>query len=295
MKLKKVGIFFLLIILASTLYLSTILNLKSSKLTFCNFLTYKFNHQNMSNYKIDFVSLYINSLTKNHFQTKTPLKDKNTNLVSNPVAYSNDNPLIYIYSTHTNEEYSYQKNDLYNIVPTVKTASYILEEELKKLGLNSLVEKENTIDILNQQGLNYSKSYQISRNFLEKRKSENPSLTYFLDIHRDSVKNTTIEINGVKYAKILFLLGLENENYLENKEVIIKLNDYLNTNYKGLSKGIYEKKGPGVDGVYNQDFSKNVLLIEVGGIENTIEEVSNSLKVIASSLYNYINTLKRQE
>ena len=87
----------------------------------------------------------------------------------------------------------------------------------------------------------------------------------------------------------MFLLGLENENYKENKEKITILNDYLNKNYKGLSRGIYEKKGANVNGVYNQDFSRNVFLIEVGGVDNTIEEVNNTLKVIANMLYDYIS------
>ena len=34
------------------------------------------------------------------------------------------------------------------------------------------------------------------------------------------------------------------------------------------------------------------MLIEVGGVDNTIEEVSNSLKVIAECLYEYINSTK---
>ena len=67
-----------------------------------------------------------------------------------------------------------------------------------------------------------------------------------------------------------------------------ELNDYINKNYPNLSRGIYEKQGKGVNGIYNQDYHKNVLLIEVGGYENTIDEVNNSLKVISDALYNYI-------
>ena len=212
----------------------------------------------------------------------------------NKVLYNTEEPLFYIYNTHSSEEYSYTKNDVYNIVPNVKTASYILEEELKKLGISSFVESENTIDILNSKNMAYSMAYEVSRDLLETRRSEYDTITYFIDLHRDSVKReaTTTTIDGVSYAKVMFLLGLENPNYQENKKVLTKLNDYLNENYKGLSRGIYEKQGSGVNGVYNQDISPNVILIEVGGVDNTIEEVSNSLKVIANCLYNYLNSLK---
>ena len=129
----------------------------------------------------------------------------------------------------------------------------------------------------------------MSKEFLEKAKKDNPSLKFFVDIHRDSVKKSisTITINGKSYAKVMFLLGLENNNYRQNEEVMTLLENYLNKNYKGLSRGIYRKQGKGVNGVYNQDFSKYCFLIEVGGEENTYTEVINTLEVI-SELIEYI-------
>ena len=279
----------LVIILALTLYLSYIITLPNINKNFIHLITKDFNEKE-NTYKIDIASLYINCLKdKNHFKNNTLETDMVTN-----IAYNTTEPIVYIYNTHSNEEYSYQKNDIYNITPNVKTASYILEDELKKLGINSIVEKENTIDIVNNENLQYKDSYKISRRLLENQKLEHDSLIYFIDLHRDSVSYniTTADINGEKYAKVMFLLGLENENYLENKQVMTSMNNYLNENYQGLSRGIYEKKGAGVNGVYNQDFNKNTILIEVGGVDNSLVEVSNSLKVIASMLYNYINENK---
>ena len=59
--------------------------------------------------------------------------------------------------------------------------------------------------------------------FLENKKNEYNSLEYFLDIHRDSVNGniTTTEINGVKYAKVMFVLGLENEDDMEEMQELI--------------------------------------------------------------------------
>lgn len=274
-----------------TYYCSYKLNLNDLNSNFLTMITNSFSSE--KNYQIDFYNLFIKSLKNdNYFKDLSSIVESEN--ITSEVLYNTEEPIIYIYSTHSNEEYSYLKNDVYNIVPTVKTASYILEEELKKLGINSIVESENTIDIVNSKNLLYKDSYKVSRTLLENKKKEFNSLTYFVDIHRDSVNGniTTAEINGEKYAKIMFVLGLENQNYLENKKVIEELNNYLNTNYKGLSRGIYEKQGSGVNGVYNQDFSSNTMLIEVGGVDNTIDEVSNSIKVIANSLYNYINNHK---
>ena len=292
MKKNKIGLIIITILLFTlTFYLSYNLELNDLNKNILNILTKEFNN-NKEVYRIDFMNIYINSLkNNNHFI----LKDKEEiTLEVDKVAYNTTEPVIYIYSTHSNEEYSYLKNNVYNIVPNVKTASYILESELEKLGINSIVEEENTIDLLNSKKLPYSDSYKISRTLLENKKKEYPSLIYFIDLHRDSVGRnaTTVSINGVSYARTMFVLGLENENYLENKKVITEINDYLDLNYKGLSRGIYEKQGSGVNGVYNQDFNINTMLIEVGGVENTIDEVSNSIKIIANSLYNYINNHK---
>lgn len=273
------------------MYLSYTLKLNDLSDNFIHLITYKFN--NSYEFKFDFVDFYLKfNNNSNYFKISNKL-DSNSLVVNNTV-YNTDKPIIYIYSTHSNEEYSYTKNDIYNIIPTVKTASYILEDELKKLGINSIIEEENTIDILNSRGLLYKDSYKISRELLENKKLEYNSLSYFIDVHRDSVKKsiTTTLINDKSYAKVMFVLGLENPNYFENKKVITEINDYLNLNYPGLSRGIYEKKGSGVNGVYNQDFNKNTMLIEIGGIDNTIEEVSNSVKAIANALYNYINNQK---
>lgn len=285
---KKIIVICLAILLISSLIVSNYITLGKSYNWSINFLTYKFNNDNFQNYKIDFVTIYLKSYSKKNYFTE---KETKTTKVANFV-YEDTQPTVYIYSTHSNEEYSYQKNNLYSIIPNVKTASYILKEELNNLGINVLIEEKNTIDILNSRNLPYSSAYKISRELLENAKNNNQDLKYFLDIHRDSVKKniTTVTIDNLNYARIMFVLGLENPNYKENKEVMTIINDYLNTNYVGLSRGIYEKQGSGVDGLYNQDFNKNTLLIEIGGIENTIEEVSNSVKVLAKALNYYFQT-----
>ena len=49
--------------------------------------------------------------------------------------------------------------------------------------------------------------------------------------------------------------------------------------------GIYEKSGKGVNGVYNQDFNRNTMLIEIGGVDSNLNSVFNSTEIIAKSLY----------
>jgi len=292
MKLKKI-IFILLIttFLSNTLYISYKITLNDLPERFIKILEYKYKKEKIK-FKIDFLSIIVKSYKSKTFINNEKKIVEVNNKDDEVVLYKQNEPIVYIYNTHTNEEYSYNSNNIYNVTPTILTASYILKSELEKFGINSIVEENNTTNIVNERGLPYSSSYKVSRELLENKKLEYPSLIYFIDLHRDSVerKITTTTIDNVSYARLMFLLGLENENYMENKSIMEKLNNYLNENYKGLSRGIYEKQGRGVNGVYNQDFNKNTMLIEVGGVGNTIDEVSNSIKVIAKMLDNYIKS-----
>lgn len=187
-------------------------------------------------------------------------------------------PIIYIYNSHQTEEYMPTSFVEYSVRPTVEMNNYILEEKFEKEGFTTYVEEERIKEILNKNNWNYAGSYLASRTLLEKRKQEYPSLKYFIDVHRDSLpkSRTTVTINEKDYATILFIVGLENKNYQENLSFTEKINNKLNEKYPNLSKGIYKKEGEGVNGVYNQDFSPRTILVEMGGPENSIEEVLNT-------------------
>ena len=105
-------------------------------------------------------------------------------------------------------------------------------------------------------------------------------------------EKTTTEINGKQYAKTIFLIGLENPNYTENLVFTEKINNLMNERYPNLSKGIYKKGGEGVNGVYNQDFSPYLILLEIGGYENNIDEVNNTLDLVSIAIKEYLNEEK---
>ena len=187
-------------------------------------------------------------------------------------------PLIYLYNSHQGEEYAFSDYVEFSVHPTVMMNNYILEDFFNKNNIISFVEEKSIKDILNQNNWKYSDSYRASRLFLEDVIVQYPSLKYFIDIHRDSLdkSHTTITIGDKNYASLLFIVGLENPNYQENLSFTEKINSIIQEKYPGLSKGIYKKSGPGVNGIYNQDFSSNTILIEIGGYQNTTSEVLNS-------------------
>ena len=246
-------------------------------------------------------SNYIDYLLKTGFNNqisksilKSPLDIENISLVNNEEEVKSNEPLIYIYNTHDEEAYYNSYLNPYNIVPDVKLASYYFQERLKDLGIESVVEKRKIKDVLDKNGWNYRYSYNASRVYLEEVSKNNPSIEYFIDLHRDSVgkDKTTTVINGKSYAKVMFLVGLEHENYQKNLDLATRLNELISQFDSTLSRGIYQKEGPGVNGIYNQDFSSKAILIEVGGQYNTIEEVANTIEVIARVLKDYLGELE---
>lgn len=233
------------------------------------------------------------------------IKEINTGLVEKEITtpirvekpMTNTKPLVYIYNTHQTESYKNEFLETFNINNTVLFASHILKEYLTDLGINTIVEENSVVDILNTNGWKYGSSYKASRILMENAKKENPSIDFFIDLHRDaaSYERTTLEIDGESYAKVMFVIGLENENYEKNLKFANAINDKIKEFNPDLTRGVLEKQGKGVNGLYNQDISPNTILIEMGGQYNTIEEVNNTLKVLSKILFSYIKEEQNEE
>ena len=192
-------------------------------------------------------------------------------------------PLIYIYNTHQTEEYAPGSLKNYNITPTVYMAANILKENLRENGINAIVEDSSLQKGLSERGLNYNGAYTLSYEWLTSAKERYPSVKYFIDLHRDSVSASTT-INNYSYAKMMFVIGMNHDNYKKNEELMLKLNEFLNRSYEGLMREPFYGK----NSRYNQHFNENVMLIEIGGPESTISEVSLSVKAFAESLSNLL-------
>ncbi|MFG3613551.1 stage II sporulation protein P [Rummeliibacillus stabekisii] len=107
-----------------------------------------------------------------------------------------------------------------------------------------------------------------------------------IDLHRDSEKRnkTSITFKGETFGKLYFVVGENNPNYTSNKGYAQHISTHLNELIPGISKGVLGKKGDNVDGVYNQDLAKNMVLIELGGIENTKDEIDRTLSVLTTAI-----------
>lgn len=238
----------------------------------------------------------LNTITSNNLKSplssldiskKVETNQKETTMKKETTKEISSKPLIYIYNTHENEEYA---GSVYNITPTVKTVSDILKDELEGLGILSIVEKKSITKEVNKRGLDYTGTYTVSFEYLKMRKKENPTLEYFFDMHRDSVTGNAsrITINDKKYAKMMFLVGTKNENYKKNDANLKIMEKYLNKYYPGLVRDTYYQKHSS----FNQFYSEKMFLIELGGPDNTLEEIYNTTVALSKSIKYYMEAIK---
>ena len=212
-----------------------------------------------------------------------------------PSNTTGDRDVVYVYFSHNRESFLpylqgvTNPNHAYHSQVNVTNIGDKLKEELEKGGIGTVVDKTDIEAKLKEKGLSFARSYQESRTVVEAAVTQNRDLNYLIDIHRDSrrKKDTTIEINGKTYAKLAFVIGGEHANYEKNLAFANELQKRFDSSYKGLSRGVFTKKGSGTNGKFNQDLSEKAILVEFGGVDNTFEELYNSAEILAEVIGDY--------
>ena len=212
----------------------------------------------------------------------------NYDSIENVVVEENKD-IVYVYNTFQTDKYKSNYFNSYSVSSYVTQASFMLKEYLSSFNIGSIVEEESVVKVLKEQNIMYSNTYAASRILMEEASKNHPDLEMFFDLQVSDYEReaTTVEINGENYAKILFVVGTDNGTYLENQEFATELNGILESINPALSRGVSLRGGVGYQGIYNQDFSSKVLLIQVGGINNTIDEVNRSMKILAEVIATY--------
>lgn len=294
-KRKKVLLFFFFFILTFT-YIVVFKYLKKNK-TNKTLLNKNINYIGLNIIKsIDYFSLkfaneptvFLNHNIKNlnKVEINNTKKDKKSMIKINNSKKENNvnddiyNPIIYIYNTHQIEKYSD-----YNVMDAASYLSSLIEKSYQ-----TYYEKESMSLYLDNYNLNYSNSYKASRYYINIAMNKYNGIKYLFDIHRDSCDKsiTTLDYDNKKYAKILFVIGTDNNNMNKNEENAKKINEILNNKVPNITRGLMYHGGKGYNGIYNQDVGENTFLVEVGSEENTKEEVINTINILSESIIQYI-------
>lgn len=215
------------------------------------------------------------------------------------VTLTGDEPRVLIYHTHATESYLHtMENDWrttdeeQNIVAVGTELARILSEEY---GIPVLH------DTTNHEPPRLGTSYERSLTTMEYYKEKYPSITLFIDVHRDSYElkgdatmedyeavDDVVKLNGKKCARVMFVVGTGEgktgqgfsvkPNYKRNYSIALELTNYLNAIHPSLTRPIRVKTGR-----YNQHVG-DCILVEMGHNANTLEEVFNSVPYLAAAI-----------
>lgn len=178
-------------------------------------------------------------------------------------------PLVIIYHTHSTESYMPYDESNYHRTDeegTVRDVGNVLENELKKKGINVVHDKT-----LHDRP-SYNDSYDRSLETIQSLTKKYPTAVYVIDLHRDAAAASAtegkyIEVDGERVAKFSMVVGQQNDNYTELYAFAKKINERSESMYKGFGGAIIERNYK-----YNEFVSDRSLLLEIGNNKNTIEE-----------------------
>jgi len=163
-----------------------------------------------------------------------------------------------------------------------------LAGQLEKRGIGSVHSPKDYPTAV--QGYNWNYSYKYSLQTVRQAMGDNEDLKFFFDIHRDSQRRskTTATIKGKDYAQVYFIIGHRNPNWRENEKFANRIHERLEEEYPGLSRGVWGKTAANGNGEYNQSVAPGSVLIEIGGVDNTLEEcyrTADALAKVISEIY----------
>ncbi|MEG1548190.1 MAG: stage II sporulation protein P [Clostridia bacterium] len=210
-----------------------------------------------------------------------------------------DEPRILIYHTHTTEAYRQVGGEKY--AESGRWRTHDPEHSIVAVGellAKTLREKYgfNVIhDTTDHEPPKLATSYSRSIKTMEEYKKKYPSITMFIDMHRDaygtsdSGKEDFVTIGGKQVARLMFVVGTgegatgtgfgKMPDFQSNYALAKRITEYLAGIDPGLVRKIRVKTGR-----YNQHISNQCLLVEVGHNANTLSQAKNAMPYLADAI-----------
>lgn len=201
-----------------------------------------------------------------------------------------DNKNVIIFHTHTCESYTQTENCRYeesgnyrttNLEYSVSKVGDELGKYLTNYGFN-VIHNKTYHDYPAYNG-SYGRSLKTVSDILSKNKAN-----IIIDLHRDAMNDETyapkVKIGDEYVSQIMFVIGtdgsgLKHDNWKQNLEFAIKVQQKGNELYPGLFKPIILRNAR-----YNQNLSSEAVIVEFGATGNTLEEATGASKYLAKVL-----------
>ena len=207
---------------------------------------------------------------------------------------SGNDPKILIYHTHTTEAYT--QTDNYRYEESGEWRTYENDKNIVAVGelLATLLREQYGFQVLHDtsdhEPPKLSTAYSRSVETMKRYKEEYPSLTMFIDVHRDAGgENTAVTVDGKRVARLMFVVGTgegatgtgfgEMPDFESNYALALAITNKISERNSKLMRNIRVKTGR-----YNQHISNQCLLVEVGDNMNTLEEALNAIPYLAQAI-----------
>ncbi len=208
--------------------------------------------------------------------------------------YGADAPVVLILHTHATESFaddgatstSEEEYRSLEASENMLAVGKALAEVLTARGINT-IHCEEMFDRTDFTMAYYNASLKI-RTILE----EYPSVSYILDLHRDSIAygngEETIRpvtvIDGQSFAQIMFVVGTDHggsghTEWDDNLNLALRLQSRIHEEYPGLMRSVNLRSAS-----FNQQYTKGSLLIEMGAVGSSIEEACRSAELFGKFL-----------
>lgn len=216
-------------------------------------------------------------------------------LMSQPLAFTYQPGKIQVLIVHTHTTESYLPDDSGSYAPDTSFRSF--EEAETVVAVGEVLARQLTdagIGVIHDRTVHdypsYNGSYDNCKATIQKNLEQYPDICMVLDIHRDAiiaqdgtVYKTVTEYEGQKYAQVMMVQGssgggLQHDHWQDNLNMALHLQQAL-ADVPNLARPVSLKNER-----YNQQLTRNSLLLEFGTCGNTVEEAKRSAEVVGKAL-----------
>ena len=203
--------------------------------------------------------------------------------------YGEGDPLVLILLTDGSEGFSDASDSGYRTTDSEKNVVALGERVTQKLNDSGIKTIHSPVLYDNP---DFNMSYYNASLAIKKYIEEYPSISYIIDIHRDSIMGedgeyyaptATIE-NKVKAAQIMFVVGTDyggsgHTGWRDNLTLALRLQCGISADYPTIMRNINLRSAS-----FNEQYTKGSMLVEIGSCASTLDEALLSADIFAEAL-----------
>ena len=221
-------------------------------------------------------------------------------LMQNLPAFLKEDFSVLIIHTHTTESYTPSQLHPFTHSDTFRTQ----DRNYNMIKIGDKIEEvliNNGIKVYHSEKTNdfpsYNQSYSKSLAEAEKMINEHSDIKIILDVHRDAIETSggeeikyVSDINGSQAASLMLVVGsnlsgLEHDNWQDNMNFALNLQNHLNSLYPSLMRPLNFRSQR-----FNQHLAPGAIIVEVGTNRNTLEEALLGAEYFAEGLVSFVKS-----